>query len=496
MQKSLYRICAFASLLMLAGRSVCAQQEQQQQQQQQQTQTQGQGAQQPMAPIPAYHSPLASLAAGNDQEQQTNPSELIPDTHSLAGVEDLTLGAPKIERSYWQPSLDVISTFDTNPLLTTGSGGWVAYTNLLGSVDLHRISGNNDLSASYTGGATVSNDSNYGTTVLQEFGLADHITLRRNVISVFEQLMYLPEAGFGYGGLGGLGVPGGGQIGLQSGFLPYQSVITSQGQRVTNSSLAELDTALTHRSSLTFVGGYMLLHFFGSSLLDSGDALFQAGYNYQLSRRDTISVLYSFSDYHFGGGTESFNDNRINAVYGRRVTGRLAFQVGAGPEFVFLNTPAAGVSGGSPAPATPSTNVYWSLHTALTYGLRAGALGLTYDHGVNGGSGVFAGAVGDTVSGSIAYRLAEQLSGGAHFGYSNSKQIATGTAEPSQSFSYGFAGADLERQLGRTLVLGLAYQFQHQISNDSFCIGTGCGKSFTRQTVSISFGWHARPLTF
>src|SRR5580692_12644894 len=66
-----------------------------------------QQGQQPNQPIPAIRSPLASGADNGDQDEAPNPQLMQPDTRSLTGVEDLSLGSMAIEHSYWQPRLSV-----------------------------------------------------------------------------------------------------------------------------------------------------------------------------------------------------------------------------------------------------------------------------------------------------------------------------------------------------------------------------------------------------
>ena len=76
---------------------------------------------QPSQPIPAYHSPLAS-AANNEQDQATADSQkLLPDTTALTGIQDLSLGVPATNHSYWQPHVDLSSTVDSNPLTAQGT---------------------------------------------------------------------------------------------------------------------------------------------------------------------------------------------------------------------------------------------------------------------------------------------------------------------------------------------------------------------------------------
>ena len=497
MRNLCYRFCT-PLLFMLILAPVARPQQQQQDQTQQQQQ---QSTEQPSQPIPAYHSPLASLA-GSDQEQETVPTEITPDTRPLAGAQELGLGMPRTEHSFWQPSVNVSSTFDSNALGATGSGTWVAETSLAGGVDLHRESENTDLSLTYFGGAIFSSNSAIGNSVTQELAVGDRFTFRRWTLSLFEQLTYIPEAGFGYSGLGG--VPGlGGGLGLENGFVPDQSILTAWGQRLSNSSIAQVNFSLTPRSSLTFVGGYSLLHFFDNDLLDYHDVMFQAGYNYQMDRQDTLALQYSFSALRYSGFNQLINDHRVNVAYGRRVTGRLAFQFAAGPEIAFFQIPLSGSSAGSgsaggttPASTPGTTNLYWYANTSLSYQVRRGTISLAYFHGVNGGSGVLAGAVGNSVTGTASRALSRSLYSSLNFGYSRNSGLTTASTPSNQTYGYWFGGGNLSHPWGRTLNLFVNYEIQYQGSNSSFCVGQACGDSFVRQLISIGLGWRDHPLAF
>src|ERR1700756_5015187 len=118
--------------------------------QQQEPDQSGQPAQ-PSQPIPAYHSPLASAA--NPQDQENADSErLLPDTTALTGIQDLSLGMPATNHSYWQPHVDASSAIDSNPLSANGQAGLTAFASVSGGIDLHRNSGNSMLTLSYIGG--------------------------------------------------------------------------------------------------------------------------------------------------------------------------------------------------------------------------------------------------------------------------------------------------------------------------------------------------------
>ena len=120
------------------------------------------------------------------------------------------------------------------------------------------------------------------------------------------------------------------------------------------------------RTSLTFVGGYSLLDSLDDPQLNYGDVIFTAGYNYQLSRQNTIGLSYQFSSINYSNFDQSIKNNIIAASYGRRITGKLAFQASGGPDIALIRMPlttAPGTSTGSGS-STPNgymTQVYASI---------------------------------------------------------------------------------------------------------------------------------------
>lgn len=469
------------ALMCVPGSAWAQQQSQDQGQSQDQTQPQGQG----QAPIPAYRSPLAS--AGYDVNP--SPQELTPDTQPLAGAQTLSLGIPE-SQNYWQPSANVTTSATSNGL--GASTGWVSYTNLGGGLALHDKSGRSDLALNYLGGGVVSNEINDAT--FQELSLVESLSWERTTLSFLEQASYLPQTGFGYGGIGALSLPGGNPVVPQPGLGVTGTILTTRGNQLDESSLAEIDTRLSPRSSLTFLGGYSLLHFFGTSLLNTSSATFQAGFNHDLTRENTIAVLYRFNALRFSGNSQSINDNVAQLSFARRVTGRLAFQAGAGPEVSFFNMP---VVTGSSGPAS-STLVNWSASTSLTYAIgQESQLSVSYGHGVTGGSGVFTGSVGDTVTGSITHQLARTVLTAFSTGYARNHALAIPTTPTvNQTFDYWFGNATLTHSWARTMNMSLSYEEIYQGSNVAFCAGITCGKSVDIHQISMGLGWQAGPLVF
>ncbi|MFZ0523447.1 MAG: hypothetical protein WAL95_20640 [Candidatus Acidiferrales bacterium] len=461
----------------------------------QQNQQQGQ---QPAQPIPAIRSPLAS-AADNGEDETGNPQQMQPDTRSLTGVEDLSLGTMAIEHSYWQPRLAVLETVDSNPGYSTGGNSWGTWTSVLGGVDIHRVAGVSDLLVSYTGGGMFSTNSNNAANgTIQELSLSDRFSFRRWTLAVFDQTSYLPESSFGFAGAAGAGLPGvgtGGGIG--TGFTPGQSILTPRGQNLSNTFDVEADAKLTSRTSLTFVGGYSLLHYFDDNLLNFGDATFQVGYNYLLNRQDTIAVSYAFSAFRYSNAEQSLNLHTIQASYGRRVTGKLAFQISAGPQIVLSNSPITNSSSMTVSGTGSTSQVYWTLNSSLQYALRRAQIGASYNHGVSGGSGILAGAETDVVTGTFNEQLSRTLDGGFTAGYSHNKGFTetTGTS-PEQTFSYWFAGVNVAHPIGRSVDVFASYQLQYQDSNTGGCTGSGCSLNVIRHQISFGVNLHKQPIPF
>lgn len=466
------------------------------------------GQNQGNAPIPAYHSPLAS-AANNGEDSVPVTSELTPDTRSLTGIQDLSLGAPKTSHTYWQPRADVFGSFYSNFLSPTTNTGWSAWTSLSGAVDLHRISGNSNLVLTYLGGASLSSDGGTSNGIVQQLEVLDRFTFRRYSIIVADQLAYLPEAAFGYSGLGSLiSTTGGGNLGLQTGLSPNQSILTSQGQRISNAAFGEIDRYLTPRSSLTFVGSYGVLRFLDNGLLDSQEAIFQVGYNYQLTRNNSIAVSYGLDAFRYSDGVQSINNNSFEFHYARRVTGKLAFQIAGGPSVAFSNiaisgnTTPSGGTGGTGSVPTNATQVFWVLDATATYQLRRVALTASYNHGVTGGSGVLAGAVTDNFTGSVSRQLTRNLNASFSGGYSRNTGVALPTSstpvvtEAGQTYDYWFGSANLGRSWGRSTTLNFGYSVQYQTSNTAFCITTPCSTSYVVNQISFGLGWRPGPKVF
>ena len=438
------------------------------------------------APVPAY-----SGASNTTTDQGIG--ETSSEYQSLSGVQNLSLGVEPT-RSYWQPHVDVFGTADSNAQQLGHGRDWTTWISGSAGADIHRVSGISDMTLSYAGGGMHSNGTSLGSGVTQQLSFADKMTYRRWIFAALDQASYLPQSSFGFGGLGVLLPTNGTTIGLD--FNPGQSTLTGWGQTLNNSAALELDDLLTPRSSLTFSGGYSLLHYFDSNLFNYGIVNARAGYNHQLSPRNSFAMIYTFGDYLYSNLDESFNEHTLQASFGRVVSGRFSFQIAAGPQAVLSQSSLTGVGVPSGFVLPTQTQVLWSLATSLQYQQRRYGMNLSYSHGVGGGSGALVGGQMDMVSGSLTRQMSRTFSSGLIGGYSKTTGLPGSGAAANQTYDYSFGGINLTKPIGETFGLTLGYQVQYQTSNAALCVGPTCGTSVLIHMISVGLGWHQRPLLF
>jgi hypothetical protein len=463
---------------------------------------------QPVQPLPASRDPILRRAVGGVagetiDESDVTPQEMVPDNRSLVGAQVFSLGAPKLSHSYWVPFVNVTSSFDSNPVTSSANNNssWVYWTSPSVGVDLHRISGNTNLTLNYLLIESISNARGVGHTTAQQLGLSDRFTLHRSVITVIDQFSEVPNSAFGYGGFGGGNFSTVASTGLQSGFATNQSILTGSGEQLSNTAVLQVDTYLAPRTSLTFVGSYSLLDYVNDSLLNNNQVSFQAGYNHIINRKDSIGVFYRFDGFRYSHITQSIDNHSAQFSYGRRVTGKLAFQISGGPAVAYSKLPITTSSlVSTTTTATSTRQIYWDLGTTLTYGLRRTALSGSYNHFVTGGSGVLSGALTDNFTGTASRQIRRNVSGSLTFGYSRNQGSAASTTNGvkgvSQTYNYWFADASINRTFGRAINASVGYHLQSQSTGVVACSTGTCPASVTENVIYLELGWRPRPFTF
>jgi hypothetical protein len=261
-----------------------------------------------------------------------------------------------------------------------------------------------------------------------------------------------------------------------------QTINTGDGLRYQNSVLGQAEYSFSRRSAITFSGSYGLLHFTGAGYVNSTMANAQVGYDYMLSPSDSIAILASYGNITYSGTVVSTTDYIAALAYGRRITGRLAFQISAGPEEIQ-----------NKGTAVVGSSRLWiaSVNSALSYQRRRTSLSVNYLHGLTAGSGVFIGAVSNAFTASARYQFTRSWTGTINGGYSLNKSLAI-AGIPEARFDNWLIGWNLGRRVGPHAQINFNYGLTKQNSPNP-CPVPSCGITGLQQSFGMSVNWHLRP---
>ena len=450
-------------------------------------QAQDQQSSEPPKPPAKSYGPLG---VDNQQEEQKTPDAYQPDTRPITGFQQLTAGTPVERHSYWVPGVSYYNFIASNGNLGGGGSGWSSTSYLGGNLSLLENWSRSQLTVNYSGGGTFSTDDTIGNGWFQQLGATQTFNWSRLQLVLLDEFGYLPQSQFGFGAGTGLAIPGvggslsGGMTGIGSGFTPGQSVLSAVGPRYFNTAGVQTTYQLTARSSITMGGLYSLLRFSEPGNIESDQYVGNAGYNYQVTRNNTIGLQYRFSSFHYLNDPQAIGDHMFQFVFGRKITGRLGLMLSGGPEITNFRLPLP--------PETKTQYVSGSAGASLNYLIPKGSLTASYFHGLTAGSGVFFGATTDQVTGVAARRVTRVWSGEVHGGYAHNRSAQTAQGVSSTDFDSFFGGVSAARPLGRNASFTLGYTAYVQRSGLSNC-GSNCSSSYTTNQISIGVSWHARP---
>lgn len=450
---------------------------------------------------PSSSRPPVGAARGVDapfDPQTYDPSQVTPDPNTLAGAAPFTLGSLQHRVNIFDPGLSISQVGEFVP----GAAGktiTAGETIATGSLNFSRTWSEYHFSTLYTGGETF--NEGYGKAAIFFGSTSPHFQFHDLVVSqeadwarwhilLMDDFTASPGAAFSGQGLGGPGLAGefssmlGASLNtLAQSFLPSENINTALAMRLRNSVLAQAQYALSRRSAITLAASYGFLHFDIPEFQNSQMLNVQGGYDYLLDPSDSFAILASYGKIDYTGTGRSTSEYGGALAYGRKITGRLAFQVAAGPQEIRMVVPGG----------TGNFNLLFvSVNSALTYQRRRGGIALSFVRGLNSGSGVFFGATSDTASGTAHYQFSRNWTGSINGGSSLNYNLAPAGA-PRTKFYNWFAGANLGRQLGQHAAFNLSYGALEQ--NDPIgCTVALCGGTGLQQTVGVSLNWHLLPV--
>jgi hypothetical protein len=424
--------------------------------------------------------------------------------------------------SYLQPGVHVSESVDSNIADTLGGSSAGSISRGEGSLELQRLWSHYDLSLDYLGGVGYYNVRGIGLKQVEELGFYQKVTWKRGEFGVRDAFSYQPEGTFGsaYGSVGATGA-GLSELG---GFFGG-SALGSLGQvpRVTNLTLADAVETLSPKSAVTATVGYGFLHFLqndpetGSSFIGGSQISGQLGYSRVLGPHDQGAVVYGYQGFQFSTGV-TFHSNVLQLMWGHRISGRMDFLAGAGPQFTEINhfltpvnfsptdtfPPCILSSSGVECPRN-DLRISAAGQARLRYQFPRTALSLSYKHYLTSGSGFFAGAESDIATLDVTRPINRVWDAVADIGYSRNSRVTPNGCTASlpadcpgvsaDIYQYGFAGIGVHRMFGRSFHAFASYQFNDLIFDSSYCGTTGtCNRISQRQVGTIGLDWIPRPI--
>ncbi len=370
-----------------------------------------------------------------------------------------------------------------------GSGNVTEATNLSGNVGYVSKSENRPFTLLFAGGVLLGNQGGQGTTTYQNVAVSQGLVTGRWIFGVSDSFSYLPQSPTtGLSGISGVGDLGSQPIEGPS-LGPAGGVLTYAGNRISNSLGGNLERRLTGATSISGSANWGVLHFLDNNNgLDTTQTSGQVGLNHRIDARNSIGVNTIYSVYDTNGNAFFNLPNNIhyqtkglNLQYTRLWTRSLSMNASAGPQWV-----------SSSAAAVIPARVNLAANIGFAYIRKSMNMGIGYSRGVNSGSGVQAGALADSISGSVGRPLERTWMASASANYTRtSGLLATSplTGGTTATVANGitntfFTGAQLTHGLGRYWSCFLSYGAQRQSINNSLLVGQNAFSGFS-QTFGI-----------
>lgn len=450
---------------------------------------------------PATPTPSA-MAVGNpgqaagDTRDSQGSGQVQADDHPLSGAERYALGSTGLARSFLLAGFMFREVADSNPSISSGQFSFGTAEVFGGQLALQRVWSRYQFTGEYSGGAAYYNRGTGPNSHFHQFGLIQKIDGLRWKLQLSDYFNYLPEAGYGPAGGYGLPVANGPGLppslvgtvfnnanNLNPGLTPNQTIYTANGGRFANTSVGDVQYLVSPRGTFTATGSYGLLHFMGSGFINSTSYSASVGYNYKATTKDALGIVYGTNFNRFGGAAYNFYSQSAHLAYGRHVTGRLAFQVSAGPQINRVKSPTSGTF----------TRISWSLGTSLQYRFQSFNLDVTYAHHATGGGGLLYGADSDDIRVSAGRQITRQWTAAVNGAYARNRAIQQVVGQPA-NFGYRswYAGISGSRVLGHYTTLSFNYSLERQYSGA--CVSGTCGPVFLRHVFGLGFNWNFRPI--
>jgi hypothetical protein len=433
----------------------------------------------PIAPLPSDTGNERGNSAGGSPSGGSHPSQPAePDTHLLSGAEIFSLGSLQGLIPIFDPALQ-FSQFAESGIV---AGRYLSTSSVGGNLNVRQRWGRYHLTFGYRGAETIYKPSYEGVPNLPYHGagMSQEMLLGRWTLRLRDDVLYSWASGFSGLFTGGLVQSGDGTLGgIQPSLGSSTTIQTALARQLNNTAAGEADYAFSRRTTVTVVGTYSSLHFLDPGYINSQVIDGRLGYTYALSAKNNIGVTYDHNRISYAGTSTRLETDLAQFAFGRKITGRLAFQASGGPQLLHFE------QFGSAKPWQLS----WNASTVLSYRPSRTSYSLSYFHGVTAGSGVFLGSSTESITASASRGITKFWSASVNGGYAINNALAS-IALFSQQFNDWFTGANFTRQIGSQVYLGLSYGFQQQTAGGGACPVISCGLPQSFSQAGVNLQWH------
>jgi len=437
------------------------------------------------APAPA----LSGIVGIDAQAPEEDLSSNLPQIPAMLGGKGTSLAfQSEMERSnYLRGGLNVGAAYDDNALLGMGAGtnGTVGNTSysVFSSLAIEQSWSRARWTLAYAGGLTVNqritdrNQGSHDVNFDSQFRLSPHVNLR-----IAED--FAVTTGFFDGGSG---------MAVSGTAGPNASLITPLATQRTNSTTVAANYHYVLNDMVGGSGSFYDLHFTnppaGSLLVDTRTASGSAFWMHRLFGRNWAGGSYNYDHMTFepmGGETQVHSISLVDTLtlpQGFSLNGFLGPQysdnsgtVAAGGETLHFRN--WNIGGG--------VEVGWQgIHTSVAAG---------FSRRVTDGGGVLGAVRSQSVHGNVRRQLLPKWAVALGASYGNNKVLTSAfTGSGSSTINVTSVSASLERNVGRSLGLGLGYSHDFQQQSGYADATQKVDEHRNRFFVTLSYQW-AKPL--
>ncbi len=429
------------------------------------------------SPAPALSAPLGM----DSQVPQEDSSNDLPRIPALLGGPRTTLDfTSEMERSnYLRAGLNVGAAYDDNALLSSSNGVGNTTFSVFPDIAWEQTMSRIHWKVGYAGGLTVNqrfssrNQGSHTFSFDSQYRLSPHVNLR--IAEDFSLTSGFFDAGGGTVISGGNGTPN-------------ATLITPLAKQRASSTVVETNYHFALKDVVGASGSFFDLHFSDaqaqSNLTNARSATASAFWLHGLFRGDWAGISYRFERLTFDPNGES-NVHSFMVVNTLRFANRFTLAAYAGPEY----SDNRGLAPGSELVLHFNN---WSVAAGAEAGWQKDhtSIAAGYSRRINDGGGVLGVVRAQTIHGDLRQQLFPGWAATVGASYGTNKSLTVPFPGTPSALNVTSVGAELERNLGKSLICRVSYYHDYQQQPDST---QNMAAHRDRVAVTLGYQW-SRPL--